>query len=810
MSKIVLKKSSVASKVPLATDLDYGELALNYADGKIYYKKSDGTVDYFKTFSTIGNFSSQTTSGLTTFNGEVLIDNASGSGGSSEGGELHFAIPTANSTLSGPIAIDIYANKLRIFETTGTNRGVYIDLTTASGGVGTNLLGGTGTVTSVGLSVPTGLSVSGSPITGSGTLAITLTAGYSIPTTASQTNWDTAYTDRNKWDGGSTGLVAATARTSLGLVIGTDVQAWDADLDAIAALAGTSGFLKKTAANTWSLDTSTYLPLSGGTINGTITLTDGWGIRAFRDGSSTIASQLYFANSANSAAYNWQLDESNNAALWGYGSTWAKLMTITSDGAATATSSFRAPIFYDSDNTSYYVNPNGESSLYGLTVNGGTANMSTDATLYVTASNSNDWGIWLNKPSLEYGFMYTLAASHSYGIRGMANSSEYWRVGTDLLYHNSNIRAPIFYDSDNTSYYVNPASTTYLYNLTTAGPITSASSIISGGNNGFFNDVYYSGSRNPIWAFNNATGYGLSYFQGSSGLGGVDTIGIHPNGTATGSGSVLMITSSYTQSLGSMRAPIFYDSDNTAYYVNPNGTSNLSSTYIGGHYFGSYNANNISLQTSTTGEAGLLLRDSGGNFRAQMYGDSAGNYGFLDGAWASWDLQKTIDGNLYLNGNGSYYLNLASDNNFYRVYGQADIRSPIYYDLNNTAYYVDPASTTVLNVLNAVTKSFLIDHPTKSGKKLRYACLEGPENGVYVRGKLTGENTIELPEYWTKLVDPDSITVTLTPIGNKQDLFVSDISNNIVTISSASTETIKCFYVVYGERVDVDKLEVEI
>ena len=51
----------------------------------------------------------------------------------------------------------------------------------------------TGTVTSVAASVPTGLSISGSPITSTGTLAITFTAGYSIPTTSSQTNWDTAY-----------------------------------------------------------------------------------------------------------------------------------------------------------------------------------------------------------------------------------------------------------------------------------------------------------------------------------------------------------------------------------------------------------------------------------------------------------------------------------------------------------------------------------------------------------------------------------------------------------------------------------------
>ena len=65
---------------------------------------------------------------------------------------------------------------------------------------------------------------------------------------------------------------AATARTTLGVVIGTNVQAWDADLDAIAGLSGTSGFLKKTAANTWTLDTTTYLPISGGTLTGTLTL----------------------------------------------------------------------------------------------------------------------------------------------------------------------------------------------------------------------------------------------------------------------------------------------------------------------------------------------------------------------------------------------------------------------------------------------------------------------------------------------------------------------------------------------------------
>ena len=53
---------------------------------------------------------------------------------------------------------------------------------------------GSGTVTSVAMSVPTGLVVTGSPITSSGTLAVTFAAGYSLPTTVKQGQWDDAYT----------------------------------------------------------------------------------------------------------------------------------------------------------------------------------------------------------------------------------------------------------------------------------------------------------------------------------------------------------------------------------------------------------------------------------------------------------------------------------------------------------------------------------------------------------------------------------------------------------------------------------------
>lgn len=84
---------------------------------------------------------------------------------------------------------------------------------------------GSGTVTSVSLSAPTGFSVSGSPLTGSGTLTFSFASGYSLPTTASQGNWDTAYSERRQWDGNGTNLNASTARTSLGLGTAATVAA---------------------------------------------------------------------------------------------------------------------------------------------------------------------------------------------------------------------------------------------------------------------------------------------------------------------------------------------------------------------------------------------------------------------------------------------------------------------------------------------------------------------------------------------------------------------------------------------------------
>ena len=110
-------------------------------------------------------------------------------------------------------------------------------------------------------------------------------------------------------------------------------------------------------------------------------------------------------------------------------------------------------------------------------------------------------------------------------------------------------------------------------------------------------------------------------------------------------------------------------------------------------------------------------------------------------------------------------------------------------------------------LLSATSKSFDIEHPTKENMRLRYGSLEGPENGVYVRGRLKGARVIELPDYWTGLVDEDSITVSLTAMGRYNEIWVEKIEDNKVYVDS--TYSIDCFYHVFAERKDIDPLTVE-
>jgi len=107
-------------------------------------------------------------------------------------------------------------------------------------------------------------------------------------------------------------------------------------------------------------------------------------------------------------------------------------------------------------------------------------------------------------------------------------------------------------------------------------------------------------------------------------------------------------------------------------------------------------------------------------------------------------------------------------------------------------------------------KQFDIPHPTKYGHRLVHTCLEGPEIGVYYRGRLINSNIIELPEYWRGLVDAETITVSLTPHTFHQELYVKSIEwGSRIKIVNNCGGPVDCSYVVCAERKDVPKLEIE-
>jgi hypothetical protein len=126
--------------------------------------------------------------------------------------------------------------------------------------------------------------------------------------------------------------------------------------------------------------------------------------------------------------------------------------------------------------------------------------------------------------------------------------------------------------------------------------------------------------------------------------------------------------------------------------------------------------------------------------------------------------------------------------------------------------FVGPTITSLQNGINAAQatasskKGFDISHPTKDNTRLRYICVEGPTADVFVRGRLTGKNVIELPEYWRGLVDPETITVTLTQIKTSQDLIIDGIEwGTRIKVRSGNGTDIDCFYHVQAERKDVEK-----
>ena len=153
------------------------------------------------------------------------------------------------------------------------------------------------------------------------------------------------------------------------------------------------------------------------------------------------------------------------------------------------------------------------------------------------------------------------------------------------------------------------------------------------------------------------------------------------------------------------------------------------------------------------------------------------------------DKSLYVKGDTKIEGDGSYALTTVG--NIYVDYGDIG-------DLQDR-----------FNGADGRPKPFDMKHPTKEGHRLRYACIEGPEVGVYCRGRVNnGNNVIDLPHYWSGLVDYETITVQLTALGSHQNVIVKRISpiEQRIYLQAQGGMPVDCFYHIMAERKDVNKL----
>jgi predicted heme/steroid binding protein len=100
-----------------------------------------------------------------------------------------------------------------------------------------------------------------------------------------------------------------------------------------------------------------------------------------------------------------------------------------------------------------------------------------------------------------------------------------------------------------------------------------------------------------------------------------------------------------------------------------NSVDYVGSIYMnGGVYIQTNNNRNLQVKSSGAADCGILGRGNGDQFAFQVYGNGTGDYGFLNGVWAAWDLRKTANGALYMNDNTGYYLQTNSNSYLSRLH----------------------------------------------------------------------------------------------------------------------------------------------
>jgi hypothetical protein len=237
------------------------------------------------------------------------------------------------------------------------------------------------------------------------------------------------------------------------------------------------------------------------------------------------------------------------------------------------------------------------------------------------------------------------------------------------------LRAPIFYDSNDTNYFIDPASTSdsalRMRGGALFGPNTTWGAYLYVGGNGRVGTSASVAVTNGNLHLDSQNGYALYlnwystnniYTQANLGIGSDSAsyrLHVHGTGYAT----------------SDFRAPIFYDSNNTSYYVDP---------AEGGFNLRGGSSNRV---TYSTNDSGFLVQNPegvGGNVRL---GAAWGRLGIYNGSYLMLGSEDYIEFRTQ-NVQRGYMDNSAN------LYAFGSVRAPIFYDSNDTTYYLDPNSTT--------------------------------------------------------------------------------------------------------------------
>lgn len=388
---------------------------------------------------------------------------------------------------------------------------------------------------------------------------------------------------------------------------------------------------------------------------------------------------------------------------------------MPSGSSATNSVDVRAPIFYDSNNTSFFVNPNGASNILNATIgyNGQTYAYEAGANgklyfgtsggdasdFYHIATTMQNYGGNYSKLDFKWYTGQRFYAHSAYGgfrFHEITSGTQIFSIneGGSFALANQSMRAPIFYDSDNTNYYVDPASAT------------------SGSFAGFVGIGNNYGSDDGGWGSRLNVGGGpharidvrcandgivtTMYSHAGQGVGKMGMMSNHPlvlmaQGAAEGG---------YVYS-GSLRSAIFYDSQNTGYYVDPNSTSTVLNMLIGASSW-YVPASRLIVGSGSGTTSAQISWESNGYYTGSVAMTSAGAFVWGGQGSSSWDFRINCTYNGDYSASGSSRFSIDSSGNSTSV---SSSRAPIFYDTNDTGFYLDPQGGSRLNALSLNTVS---------------------------------------------------------------------------------------------------------